>query len=95
MAITKDDVVYISKLSRISMSEKEIASFTSQLDSILEYMKKLNELDTDNIKPTSHVLDVNNVVRKDEVVENSDREEILSNAPDLDNNFFRVPKIIE
>ena len=93
--IKRDDVIYISKLARLEMSDKEIDAFTGQIDDILEYMKKLNELDTDNVPPTSHVIDVKNVTRKDVVSEYTDRDEVLENAPDKSDSFYRVPKVID
>lgn len=96
MAITKDNVKYVSTLARIEMSENELVNFTNQLDQILEYMKKLNELNTDNIQPTSHILDINNVTRKDELTDESlDNDKALEMAPDKENKFFKVPKVIE
>ncbi len=95
MAITEKDVIYISKLAKIKMEENEIKNFTSQLDDILKYMEKLNKLDTTNIPPTSHILDIKNVKRKDIVGKSFDTEEALENAPDKEGEFFRVPKIIE
>ena len=96
MAITKDDVKYTAKLARIEMSEKELENFASQLDDILKYMKKLEELDTDKVKPTSHVLDINNVMREDKLTNESlTNEEALKMAPKKENGFFKVTKIIE
>ncbi len=65
------------------------------MDSILSYMDKLNQLDTTDIDPTSHVLPIKNVFRKDEVRPSLSLEEALSNAPDRKNGFFRVPRVIE
>jgi len=96
LAITKKDVEYVAKLSRIEMSDQELENFTSQLDDILKYMDKLNELDTDDIPPTSHVLDLKNVMREDKLTDKSlSNEEALSNAPDKEKGFFKVPKVID
>ena len=96
MAIKKDDVKYAAKLARIEMSEKELENFTSQLDDILKYMKKLEELDTSNVKPTSHVLDIRNVMREDKLTNESlTNEEALRMAPEKEKGFFKVPKIID
>ena len=96
MAITKDDVKYAANLACIEMSEKELENFTGQLDDILKYMKKLEELDTDKVKPTSHVLDINNVMREDKLTNESlTNEEALKMAPKKEKGFFKVPKIIE
>lgn len=86
---------HLSQLARLSLSEEEKRLFGSQLDSILNYMDKLNELDTGNVEPTSHVISINNVVRDDLQKPSLSREEALKNAPDKTDKFFRVPKIIE
>jgi len=96
MAITKDDVKYVSTLARIQMNDKELEAFTGQLDKILEYMKKLNELNTDKVKPSSHILDVKNVQREDELNTPSlTNKEALAEGPDTEGGFFKVPKVIE
>lgn len=86
---------HLSRLARLSLSEEEKRLFASQLDSILNYMGKLNELDTANVEPTSHVISMNNVVRDDLQKPSLSREEALKNAPDKTDKFFRVPRIIE
>lgn len=96
MAITKKDVKYVSTLSRIEMNEKELEAFTRELDKILEYMNKLNELNTDNVKPTAHILDVKNVKREDKLTDESlSNDEALQMAPEKERGFFKVPKVIE
>ena len=96
MSITKKDIEYVSKLARINMDEKEIESFTKQLDKILAYMNKLNELNTDNIKPTSHILNIINVKREDKLTDESlSNNEALKMAPEKEDEFFKVPKVIE
>lgn len=96
MAISKEDVKYTAALSRIEMSDKELEDFTVQLNKILEYMKKLNELNTDNVQPTSHILDIKNVMREDKNTNESlSNEEAMKMAPEKEGQFFKVPKIIE
>ena len=96
MSISKEDVRYVAALSRIEMSDKELEDFTSQLDTILDYMKELNKLNTDNIQPTSHILDLKNVKREDKNTgESLNNKEALQMAPDQENGFFKVPKVIE
>ncbi len=96
MSITKKDVEYVSKLARIKMNEQEIEDFTSQLDHILDYMKKLNELNNDKIVPTSHILDIKNVNREDiHTNESLTNEDALKMAPSKENPFYKVPKVIE
>ncbi|MBU4560918.1 Asp-tRNA(Asn)/Glu-tRNA(Gln) amidotransferase subunit GatC [bacterium] len=93
--ITKRDVEYVAKLARLKLSEKEKEKFTKQLDQILKYVDKLNELDTEKVKPTSHVLPLKNVFREDRVGESLKVEKVLENAPEKAKGFFKVPKVIE
>ena len=79
----------------MSVSDDEKILFANQIDNILNYMDKLNELDTRNIEPTSHVISLSNVVREDLPKASLDREDALMNAPDKTDKFYRVPKIIE
>ncbi|MHB8881230.1 MAG: Asp-tRNA(Asn)/Glu-tRNA(Gln) amidotransferase subunit GatC [Thermodesulfovibrionales bacterium] len=91
----KISIDHVSRLARLSLSEGEKARFGSQLDGILAYVDKLNELDTRDIGPTSHVVPMRNVVRPDSVVPSLPVDEALRNAPDATGEFYRVPKIIE
>jgi aspartyl-tRNA(Asn)/glutamyl-tRNA(Gln) amidotransferase subunit C len=91
----KISIDHIASLARLSLSEAEKELFGSQLESILSYMDKLNELDTGDIQPTSHVLALVNVTREDSTTRCLDREDALANAPDKTEKFYRVPKIIE
>jgi len=93
--ISKEEIEHIASLARLSLTEKEKELFGSQLSSILDYMEKLNELDTRNVEPTSHVLPLSNVMRDDVPGPSIAREDALMNAPDHTEKFFRVPKIIE
>jgi aspartyl-tRNA(Asn)/glutamyl-tRNA(Gln) amidotransferase subunit C len=96
MAVTKEDIRYITKLARINMSEEELEKFTSQVDKILEYINKLNELDTRNVEPLTHIVNLKNVMREDKVTgESLKTEEALSLAPEKEKDFFKVPKVIE
>ena len=95
MKISREDIEHIAMLARLSLSEKEKELFGVQLSRILDYMEKLNELDTANIEPTSHVLSLSNVMREDSPRDSIPREDALLNAPDRTEKFYRVPKIIE
>ena len=95
MKITEEQVKHVARLARLAISEKEKELFTRQLGEILTYIEKLKELDTSKVDPTSHVLPIKNIFREDEVRPSLPREEILKNAPDRAEEFFRVPKIIE
>jgi aspartyl-tRNA(Asn)/glutamyl-tRNA(Gln) amidotransferase subunit C len=88
-------VKHIARLARLSLSEAEEERFSQQLGSILQYMEKLNELDTSGIEPTSHVIEMNNVMREDMLWSCLPRDSALANAPERFGNFYRVPKIIE
>jgi aspartyl-tRNA(Asn)/glutamyl-tRNA(Gln) amidotransferase subunit C len=86
---------HLSRLARLSLSDEEKERFGDQLDSILNYMDALNELDTAHVEPTSHVISIHNVTREDVPSASLDREDALRNAPDCTDKFYRVPKIIE
>ena len=93
--ITKETVNYIAKLSKLEFSDNESEQLAGELDKIFNYIHKLNELDTENIEPTSHVLDIQNVMRDDEVVTKLTNEEALKNAPNAESGHFKVPRVIE
>jgi aspartyl-tRNA(Asn)/glutamyl-tRNA(Gln) amidotransferase subunit C len=95
MKIIKDEIEHIALLARLSLSDEEKEMFGSQLSSILEYMEKLNELDTTAVQPTSHVLSLHNIMREDFPRPSIPRNDALSNAPAHTEKFYRVPKIIE
>jgi aspartyl-tRNA(Asn)/glutamyl-tRNA(Gln) amidotransferase subunit C len=95
MIITREEIEHIALLSRLSLSEGEKDLFGPQLSGILDYMEKLNELDTKDIEPTSHVLSLSNVMRDDLSAPSIARVEALMNAPSCTEKFYRVPKIIE
>ena len=95
MPVSRQEVQHIADLARLEFSEDEEQKMAQELSSILEYVGKLNELDTSGVDPMSHVLDVTNVERPDEVEARIDREQALENAPDTDGSSFRVPKVIE
>jgi len=95
LRIAKDTVDHVANLARLNLSEEDKTEMTEKLNSILDYMEKLNELDTTGVEPTAHVIPIKNVFREDKVRESLSLEETLKNAPDRDGNFFRVPRIIE
>lgn len=94
MAVTLNDVEHIAELARLKFSDEELKSFTHQLNEILKYVEKLNELDTGNVEPLSHPVEGNNVFREDELRPSASREEALKNAPNRNDEFFKVPKVI-
>ncbi len=95
MSITKEEVQHVAHLARLEFSEEELERFTEQLAQILSYVEKLNELDTSRVEPTYHALKLTNIFREDEVKESIPTEEALSNAPQRENGFFVVPKVIK
>lgn len=95
MSVPKQEIIKIAKLAKLKLNDNEIEKFTSQFNQILDYMKKLNEINTDEVQPLSHPLEINNVMRDDELKDSIPRELALSNAPDKDDKFFKVPKVIK
>ena len=89
------DVHHAALLSRLHLTEEEIAEYTRVLNSILEYFSKLNELDTSHVPPTSHSIKMQNVFREDAATASLTVEEALANAPESEGNCFKVPKIIQ
>lgn len=94
MSVTKKDVEYIAELAKLKFKDDELESFTSQLNQILEYIEKLDELDTENVEPLSHPIEKVNNFREDKVKSSVNREDALENAPDKNEEFFKVPKVI-
>ena len=94
MSITKDNVLHVAGLARLELSEGEVEKYEAELNNVLKFMDKLNELDTQGIEPTAHVLEINNVFREDIVEESFGVEDILSNAPDREDDYFKVPSIL-
>lgn len=93
--ISKEQVRHVADLARLALTEEEVERLAKQLGDIIDYAELLNELDTDNVEPTTHVLDIKNVLRKDEPKRWITQEEALKNAPDVQDGQFRVPAILE
>ena len=89
------DIVRIAQLARISLDEEELEGYATQLEQILEHAARVQALPTDGIEPTSHPLTMVNAFRPDEVIDCLDRDEVLSEAPDAENGYFRVPRILD
>ena len=94
MSVTKKDVEYIAQLAKLEFTEDEKEKFTHQLNQILQYVEQMNKLDTTNVEPLSHVIELSNVFRSDEVKPSISTEEALKNAPAKTDEFFKVPKVI-
>ena len=95
MRISKEEVERVAKLARLEITEAEKEVFDTHLSSILTYMDKLKTLNTDGVEPTATVLEQTNVLREDKVCPSLPAEKALANAPECENGFFRVPKILE
>jgi aspartyl-tRNA(Asn)/glutamyl-tRNA(Gln) amidotransferase subunit C len=92
--IDLDQVRKVAHLARLDLTEAEEQQFTEQLNSILGYVEQLSELDTEGIAPTTRAIEVSNITRKDELHPFEDREAMLECAPDREDDFFKVPKIL-
>ena len=95
MSIDKDTVKHIAKLARISLNDEKIEDLSKDLSSIIKFIEKLNELNTDKVEPLSSILNVPLRSRKDEITDGKIRKKILENSPQKNDEFFVVPKVIE
>ncbi len=89
------DVAYVAHLARLQLTDTEMAQFSAQLQNILAYVAKLNELDVSHVEPTAHAVPLTNVLRPDEVRPSIKRQRILANAPETSRDLFITPKIVE
>ncbi|MCS7275831.1 MAG: Asp-tRNA(Asn)/Glu-tRNA(Gln) amidotransferase subunit GatC [Dehalococcoidia bacterium] len=95
MPIDREQVLHIARLARVGLSEEDVARFQEQLSQILDYFQVLEELDTSEVPPTSHVLPLENVMREDEPSAPMPAEEALANAPQREGDFFKVRAVLE
>ncbi len=95
MSISVEQVEQIARLAKLEFSDDEKLEMADQLAKIVEYVEKLNEINTDNIQPTYHVVDINNVFREDKTADSLSQEEVLKNAPKSKLGYFSVPKVID
>lgn len=93
--ISEDQVKHVAHLARLAITEEEANTFTKQLDKIISFAEQLNELDTTNVEPTAHVLEIKNVMREDKSNQGLPREEVLKNAPEHQDGQIKVPGIME
>jgi aspartyl-tRNA(Asn)/glutamyl-tRNA(Gln) amidotransferase subunit C len=93
--INREQVAYVAHLARLSFDEAQQTRFTSQLNDILKYMDKLNEVDTTGVEPMTHAIAQKNAFREDTVAESLPGEVSLANAPEARAGCFEVPKVIE
>lgn len=89
------EIEHVALLARLKLTDKEKELFSRQVGGIIEYIDKLNELDTADVEPTAHVLPVKNVFREDRLTPSLPRDKVLQNSPGKDETFYKVPKIIE
>lgn len=95
MKINDSQIIKTARLARLELSESEREEYSRQLNDIIEYVEKINELDTSSVKPADHIMEVSNVFRDDAVKKSIDRKGIEQNAPEFNDGFFVVPRIIE
>jgi aspartyl-tRNA(Asn)/glutamyl-tRNA(Gln) amidotransferase subunit C len=89
--IDREQVLHVARLARLRLSEDEVERMSSELSSVLDHIEKINELDLEEVQPTSHVVEIENVLRPDEPRPSWPRERILESAPDAAQDGFRVP----
>lgn len=95
MKVTKKTIEHVANLARLNLNDNEKEKLTLEMENIISYVDKLNELDTSNVKPMEHVIPIKNVLREDKVEESYDRGKILANAPSQEDGCFKVPKVVE
>lgn len=94
MSVSLEDVDHVATLARLRFSDEEREQLEGQLNEILNYVEQLKQIDTTDVPPTSHVLDLRNVLREDVVDESLPHDEALANAPEKDRGHFMVPKVL-
>lgn len=94
MKITQKEVEHVAHLARLNLSQAELEKMTEQLDTLLSYVAKLDELDTQNILPTTHAFSISNAFRDDTVRNSLSRKDALANSPKQNDEYFVVPRII-
>lgn len=95
MSVSKEEVQYMAHLARLQFSEEETESLAEEMNRILDYMSDLEEVDTGDVEPLEHVIDLEYRLRDDRAEEPLSHEEALKNAPDADSDYFRVPRVID
>jgi aspartyl-tRNA(Asn)/glutamyl-tRNA(Gln) amidotransferase subunit C len=95
MSLTTDDVKKIAHLARLALSDQDITAYTQQLSGILDFVEQMNTVDTDNLEPLAHALDVSQRLRKDEVTEPDRRAAYQAIAPQVEAGLYLVPQVIE
>jgi aspartyl-tRNA(Asn)/glutamyl-tRNA(Gln) amidotransferase subunit C len=93
--LTSDDVAKVATLARLKLTDSEQETLATQLSEVLGYVDILNEVDTENVEPMAHAVELSNIFREDEVRESLQRDEALVNAPKSDGRSFLVPQILD
>lgn len=93
--ISDETIEYVGILAKLELSAEEKEAAKKDMGRMLDYIDKLNELDTSNVEPMSHIFPINNVFREDEVTNSDERDAILANAPEKKDGAFKVPKTVE
>lgn len=94
MQISQEEILQVAKLARLEVRGDELKNMTEQLDRILSYIAKLNELNTDGVTPTTHAIAIDNAFREDTMKDSLPRQEALANAPEQNGEAFVVPRVI-
>ena len=95
MSLTRDDVAHLGRLARLSLTQEELDHYTDQLGVILDAVARIGEVAAADVPPTSHPLPLTNVTRPDEVLPHLTRDEALASAPAVEDDRFRVPRILD
>ena len=95
MKISREEVLHVADLARLTVDDEAVGMFAEQLGSILEYVEKLGAVDTSGITPTAHAVELANAFRKDDTTHHLQRDAALANAPEAEEGHFIVPKVIE
>ncbi|MDA7026775.1 Asp-tRNA(Asn)/Glu-tRNA(Gln) amidotransferase subunit GatC [Bacillus sp. CLL-7-23] len=93
--ISIEEVKHVAHLARLAITDEEAEMFTKQLDSIITFAEELNEVNTENVKPTTHVLQMKNIMREDVPGKGLPVEDVVKNAPDYKDGYIRVPSILD
>ena len=94
MEVSKEEILHIAKLANLNIKDEEIDKYAKNLEDILNFVKVLNDVDTDNVEESIGTTNSFNVFRKDEIKEFEDKEALLQNAPEQESNMFKIPKVI-
>ena len=95
MALSREEVLHIAQLARVGLSEEDVAKFREQLSDVLDHFETLKALDTEGVEPTAYPLALKSVMRSDEVRPSLPRDEVLANAPQVEDGAFRVRAVLE